>query len=247
MEHLQRDLRLLKGYAVVSSLLFVGVGVTAFTQVPQNARFAEITVERVNVVEPDGTLRLVISNRPRSPGPIARGQPFGYAAGGRPGLIFYNDEGTENGGLTFTGRADSGRYGATGHFSFDQYDQDQVVYLQYLDNNGERLMGLTVADRWDMPITEWVARRDSINRTLDGAERTAALNRLNAPRNGMPPFARRLFAGRDRSKTALVSLGDRMGAPRLRLSVDSLGTARIEFLDETGRVTLSLPDSLGRR
>jgi hypothetical protein len=63
----------------------------------------------------------------------------------------------------------------------------------------------------------------------------------------MPPFARRLFAGRDRSNTALVSLGDRMGAPRLRLSVDSLGTARIESLDETGRVTLSLPDSLGRR
>jgi hypothetical protein len=46
---------------------------------------------------------MVIANRPRSIGPIYKGEPFGYRGGTRPGIIFFNDEGTENGGLTFTG------------------------------------------------------------------------------------------------------------------------------------------------
>ena len=54
-------------------------------------------------MEPDGKYRMVISNRPRSIGPIYKNKPFGYEGGGRPGMIFFNDEGTENGGLTFTG------------------------------------------------------------------------------------------------------------------------------------------------
>ncbi len=49
--------------------------------------------------------------------------------------------------------------------------------------------------------------------------------------------------GRDRGKAALVSLGDRNGKERLRLSVDSLGAARVEFLDENGKVTYSLPET----
>src|SRR5690606_38819190 len=99
-----RELRVLKAYAVVMTLLFGGLTVSAFRQAEQNQKFTEIDVERINVVEPDGNLRLVISNRARSIGPIYKGQPFGYPGGNRPGLIFFNDEGTENGGLVFTGR-----------------------------------------------------------------------------------------------------------------------------------------------
>jgi hypothetical protein len=97
---------------------------------------------------------MVLSNRPRSIGPIYKGQPFGYAGGTRPGIIFFNDEGTENGGLTFSGRTGAdARYQATSHFSFDQFNQDQVLYFQYNDNNGSRRMGFTVADRAD--VTSW--------------------------------------------------------------------------------------------
>lgn len=75
-------------------------------------------------------------------------RPFGYAGGTRPGMIFFNDEGTENGGLTFTGGRDAqGRYRASSSWSFDQFDQDQILTLQYIDNNGQRRTGFTVADR----------------------------------------------------------------------------------------------------
>ena len=94
-----------------NAILIVG-GLAAFKQAGQQTakqKFTEIDVERINIVEPDGKLRLVISNRPRSIGPIYKGKPFGYAGGTRPGMIFFNDEGTENGGLTFTGSREKSR------------------------------------------------------------------------------------------------------------------------------------------
>jgi hypothetical protein len=47
--------------------------------------------------------------------------------------------------------------------------------------------------------------------------------------------------GRNLAKAAIVNLGDRMGRTRLRLLVDSLGSARIEFLDENGAVVQRIP------
>src|ERR1041384_8832650 len=122
--------RLLKAYAVAVTALLGVFSVAAFRQAAQKTKFTEIDVERINIVEPDGKLRMVISNRPRSIGPIYKGKPFGYPGGTRQGIIFFNDEGTENGGLTLTGqRGADGKYQASTHMSFDQFDQDQIVVL----------------------------------------------------------------------------------------------------------------------
>src|ERR671912_2183522 len=157
-----KDIRFLKRYAIGSTTLIVLMAATAFVRQPQKQKFGEIDVERINVVEKDGNLRMVISNRERSIGPIYKGKPFGYAGGTRPGIIFFNDEGTENGGLTFSGaRQPDGTYRASSGFSFDQFNQDQVLYMQYNDNNGQRNMGLTIADRVDADIYDLVMERDS--------------------------------------------------------------------------------------
>jgi hypothetical protein len=185
---------------------------------------------------------MILSNRPRSIGPIYKGRPFGYAGGGRPGIIFFNDEGTENGGLTFTGsRGLDGKYRASTHMSFDQFDQDQVLNLDYADDNGRRRTGISIDDRADVNIYDWVMQRDSIRKMTDSVARAAAMERLLAPRNGVPFVARRLFLGRDQAKAAVVNLSAPDGKPRLRLIVDSLGAARIEFLDADGRITTTIP------
>src|SRR5678816_1154422 len=146
---IERDLRFLKLYAGAMTLVVGVMSVAAFsrgapTQVGAvqgtRAKFDEIDVERINVREPNGNYRMVISNRPRSIGPIYKNKPFGYEGGSRPGIIFFNDEGTENGGLTFTGSTctggrsvtsgracTNGTYQASTHMSFDQFNQDQVV------------------------------------------------------------------------------------------------------------------------
>jgi hypothetical protein len=240
---IRRELRLLKGYALLMTALLGAISLSAFRRASEPTKFEEINVERINVVEPDGKLRLVISNRARSIGPIYKGKPFGYPGGNRPGMIFFNDEGTENGGLTFNGRREAdGKYQSSLGMSFDQFDQDQVVVLQYVDNNGTRRMGLTVGDRANRNIYDLVQARDSLMRMTDTVQRAAALRELMAPRDGVPLYAERVYVGRDRSKAAVINLSDPQGRPRLRLVVDSLGAPRLEFLDEGGQVTARLPE-----
>lgn len=230
---------MLKVYAVLMTVL----ALAAFRQASQKTRFTEIDVERINVVEPDGKLRMVIANRPRSIGPIYQGKPFGYPGGTRPGIIFFNDEGTENGGLTFTGRVrEDGSYASSVGMSFDQFNQDETLTLRYSDENGRKTTGITIAERDHRDIYDLIMQRDSLNRIADSATRVAALQRLMGPRNGVPLRATRAYLGRDQAKSAVLSLFDPNGKPRLRLRVDSLGAASVEFLDENGTVTTRLPN-----
>ena len=240
---IRRELRMLKGYAVVVTLLLGTLSIAAFRQSSQKTRFTEIDVERINIVEPDGKLRMVISNRPRSIGPIYKGKPFGYPGGTRPGMIFFNDEGTENGGLTFTGRTrEDGTYSSSVGMSFDQFNQDETLTLRYTDENGRKASAITIADRDTRDIYDLIMQRDSINKMTDSTARAAALQRLFGPRDGVPLAATRVYLGRDRSKAAVLNLYDPNGKPRLRLKVDSLGGASLEFLDEQGTVTARLPE-----
>jgi hypothetical protein len=241
---IQRELRLLRAYVLISTIAFGTLFIVAFRQQEQKQRFGEIDVERINIVEPDGNLRMVISNRPRSIGPIYKGKPFGYAGGTRPGIIFFNDEGTENGGLTMTGRRlPNGTFQSGLHMSFDQFNQDQVVVLNYNDNNGTRRMGLSFLDRADLDIFDMVQQRDSINRLPAGPARDSALRAWAAPRNGVPLAAERAYLGRNAAKAAVLNLSDRNGRPRIRMMVDSLGVPSLEFLDEQGRVVTRLPEA----
>jgi hypothetical protein len=239
---IRRELRLLKGYALLTTALLGVFALLAFRRTGGREKFTEIDVERINVVEPNGNLRMVISNRPRSIGPIYKGKPFGYAGGGRPGIIFFNDEGTENGGLTFEGaRHADGTYSAATHMSFDQFNQDQVLNLDYAEENGERRTGISIDDRASVDIHDMVAERDSILKIADTVARARAMQQWAGPRNGVPLAARRLFVGRDREKAAVVNLFDPQGRPRLRMIVDSLGAPSMQFLDEAGRVTARYP------
>ena len=167
-------------------------------------------------------------------------------------MIWFNDEGTENGGFTFTGssctdsisittgrRCVKGSYNASTHMSFDQFNQDQVVNLDYRDDNGRRLMGFSINDAANVDIYDAVQARTEILKMTDTADRNEAMRRWAAP-NGVPLSAQRLFVGRDYTKSAVLNLSDPNGKPRLRLVVDSLGAARIDFLDATGKVTNSV-------
>jgi hypothetical protein len=124
--------------------------------------------------------------------------------------------------------------------SFDQFNSDQVLNLDYQEQNGQRVTGISVNDRAVFDIYDMVVQRDSIQKIADTVARKAAMAQLVAPRNGVPLNAQRMFIGKDPSKSAVLNLSDPNGKPRLRLVVDSLGAARIEFLDAAGRVTSTL-------
>ncbi len=158
--------RIMALYSVLCSLLLVTVIATGFAR-PRQQTFEEITVHRINIVEPDGTLRMVISNHARLPGVIVRGkeQP---ADRPQAGMIFYNDEGSENGGLIFGGRKNSKGevVDSGGSLSFDRYDASQIVQLAGVNDKADRFAGLMVADSSPGGNSH---RRIWVGRSEDGA------------------------------------------------------------------------------
>jgi hypothetical protein len=62
---LRRDVRFLKAYAIAITILIVAAAFVGFRQASQKNKFTEIDVERVNIVEKDGKLKMVISNSER--------------------------------------------------------------------------------------------------------------------------------------------------------------------------------------
>lgn len=256
-DRIQRDVRWLKGYTLFTTVMLAILSLAAFSNRREALRVAEIRgqhatfevidAERVNIVEPNGNYRMALSNGPRSQNPLYKGKPFLYTGRHRPGIIFFNDEGTENGGLLIIGQRDSlGRVNALGHLSLDQYNQDQVFVIQYAERNGKRRVGVQINDRHETSIYDWSLQRDSLNRLPDSPVKTEALRRLTAGAPDDPRVAERIYLGRDTTKTAVINLSDKWGKPRLRLAVDSLGSARVEFLDAEGRVTYRLPGAAER-
>jgi len=135
-------------YASVVSTALLAVVLMGAKSEPK--RFDEISVHRLNVTESDGTLRMVISNKERLPPVIIQGKERPEMGEARPqaGLIFYNDEGTENGGLIFSGRKnDKGQVVDSGaSLSFDRYGAGQTIQLAGVDDNENHFAGLQVND-----------------------------------------------------------------------------------------------------
>lgn len=247
IRRLERDLRVTKVFAATVAILFGFFLLVAFHQV-QQGRFTELQVERLNVVEADGTLRLAISNSRRLPPPTFYGKEYpgirGGSAPGMAGMIYFNDEGTEMGGFGWSGReTEDGTPRATGMLTFDHYNQNEALSLGYSDIGGSRRAGLTVLDQPNASIQPLADTLLLIMRMPDGPEKTARLQQL---REGMVERgevgATRVYVGRDAGKSAMVVLMDPQGRPRLRMQVDSAGAPGLEFLDEDGQVIRRIPD-----
>lgn len=238
MDNLKKRVRILEAYAGLSLLLFFVLAFAAFAQTKQ--KFEELSVERLNVVEKDGQLIAVIANKDRMPDPITNGKAFKTER--PPGMIFYNGEGDECGGLVFGAssgaRARKGdRYGAYGGFTFDQYQQSQAIGLTYNDHSGTREVGLKVWDRSETPLSEFIERGEAIRKMPEGPEKEAARKSLRQA--DLSPT--RIFVGKNKEREAKVTLYDAKGNARINMAVDATGVPRLDFLDENGKVIYSLP------
>lgn len=198
----------------------------------------EIDVGRINIVEPDGSLRMTISCAARAPDPTVDGYTFNRQGGNQAGIIFYNEDGDECGGLVFEGRRRDGGYDASGGLLFDQFKQDQAIGIQYRDTDGRRAAGLKVWDRPDVGFREIAERYDNAWQLPEGPERTVALQAMQDERL---LGTERVFIGKDEQRSAIVMLHDLDGNVRLRLSVEASGSPKLEFLDAEGKVVHVVP------
>jgi hypothetical protein len=233
---IRHQLRILKLYAALSFALLAFLSITAFTQSNSQQRIDELTVQRLNVVDANGTLRFVLSNKDRMHPGVMDGVTINRP---RPvaGMLFFNDEGDEVGGLTYTGTDDNGRRANAG-LMFDQLKQDQTVGISYSEGNGQRTAGLQVWDRSEQPLSDLIKGLNAANALPEGTARDEA---VKAVRARAQPGPRRVFIGKNADKASTVSLADANGKPRLVMTVGADGNASIDFLDADGQVTQRIP------
>jgi hypothetical protein len=231
LRSLQRQVRGLQVYAVGSTVVLLAVLLSAFGPGNRKQRFGEINVERLNVVEKDGKLKLVLSNQERQPASRVAGQNL-PREGKTPAILFYNEEGDECGGLVFQGRKVNGQVQASQSLTFDQYQQDQTLQLVYSEEDNNRLVGMRIKDRPDIPLPEHARRLAEWQKMPEGPEKVAALDPIRAPD--------RVFVGKSNGNAA-VFLFDAKGQPRIKMVVDANNVARLDFLDAAGNVVQRLP------
>jgi hypothetical protein len=223
---LEKDVRFLKAYAVAVTLLCAVFVFTAFTLRSREQRFEDITAKQIKIVDSNGKFRVLM-------GAELKGN-------NSAGLLFFNEEGQENGALFYNGtRNKDGKIDAGARFTMDQFKSDQVVVLEYDHIGDQKRQGLVISDRPDALSPQAEKLLNDLRLALESAKTEAERQALRRDYLSRIPareiVARRLFAGRDVEGSSLVTLSDPDGKPRLRLQVDKLGRASITFLDQSGR------------
>jgi len=226
-------MRLLKAYVIAAATLLVVGTLFTMRQEPAATRFEEIDVERMNVVEKDGSVRLVVSNKARFPGLMIKGEEHPYPRG-VAGIVFIDDTGTEFGALTTHTRRAEQDFGAYSGLQFG-IAQGQTVGMLYDDDAGQREAGLFIKGPSPEATAQLLERGRTVQQMPEGPARVRAMAELR--RTDGPS---RISVARMKDESAAVVLSDPAGNPRLRLVVDATGAPRLDFLDAVGGVTRSL-------
>ncbi|MBV7536251.1 hypothetical protein KW842_10785 [Duganella sp. sic0402] len=228
------------GAATMASALAAVVLLTGARE-DRHPQFDEITVGRINIVEPDGTKRLVISNRAQFPGDFMQGKE-----GARPdrrsfaGMIFVNEEGTENGGLIQKGSiSEDGKVSSGLSLTFDRFRQDQALQLLNTDSATAQQTAIKINDvpYFQHASMDDIKRYGEQARQLPESEREAYWQKLN--REGRLSV-NRIWLGNTRDKGSALQLKDAQGRVRMMLIVGADGAPEIRMLDETGKITRAI-------
>src|ERR1700689_5470313 len=149
------DQRFLAIYSGVLTIVFAVTVLCGFAAL-RSQSFDQLTVHRINFVEPDSTPRLIISDRAEFPGRFMRGKEYP-----RPdrrdaaGLLFMNDEASEMGGLIWSGLKDpDGKIQNHPPLSFDQYEQDKIFVIDSGREDQDNFSAIHIGERADYPIQQ---------------------------------------------------------------------------------------------
>ncbi len=235
MTDLSKQVKFLKLYLAFLTAAIIILAVMLLLSM-RNNHFKQITAERINIIEPNGRLRMVISDQKNQHPGIVNGKVS--ASRERPaGMIFFNNDGDEDGGIVY----DGDKNGAGMAYSFDQYKNDQIMQLQYdQDNDGKgkmttRSYGLRLWDRPDnFTLAQVIDYIDSLQKLKDTNAYSAGINKLKLTGN---LGQQRFFAGKNKNGEVGLFLNDAKGNPRLKIFIDKNDQPVIQILDQKGKVT----------
>ncbi len=239
---LERRLNLLTAYAVVSTIVFGAILSMSFSSNNDNkdVAFDELTVKRINIISEEGELRMVVSNEFRQhPGRI-NGQDIEKRD--RPaGILFFNEEGDECGGIIHWGKETDGATSSGMSFTMDQYKEDQVIQIinnEYYSEGKQSIQrGLAISD---LPTGSDLLTRmrkvEEIQNLLSTSSREEQQKIIEQYGNTLSS-TQRLFIGKTKKNNAGLFLAGPDGKQRLNIYVDENNIPKIEVTDEKGVTT----------
>jgi len=217
-----------KLYSIFSSVILITIIFTAFTTSQMHQQMDELTVKRINIIEDDGTIRMVLSNKARQHSGQMDGEDMEFRDR-HAGMIFFNDEGDECGGLIY-GVSEAGETKNSGmSLSFDQYKNDQVIQILNNDivRNGkmQKSRGFMINDfPEDSHIVETMKAMREAEKIEDKAERRKRMMEIQQE-SGPRPL---VFLGKSRDGMNGLFLNDEEGNPKLMIFVDQEGNPKIQ-------------------
>jgi hypothetical protein len=229
----QRFLTVYSGVLTVAfaAVLLCGAG-------PHDQKFGTITARRINIVEPDGTVRLTISNRADFPGAWNRAKEYP-----RPdrteaaGMLFMNDEGSEQGGLIWGGAQNpDGTIDGRVHLSFDQYEENQIFAIDAGQDGKDKFSRVTIVDQGDYRIEEKRQENERVQK-LPAKDQAAAWQKFFATHRH---DVRRLAMGRSPDGSVGLELRDGNGKVRAVIAVEPDGKPVLRFFDNAGKIAREL-------
>jgi hypothetical protein len=225
-------------YSGVLTVTFAVVVLGAASGV-RNQKFGIITARRINIVEPDGTVRLTISNRADFPGGwIHKKESPRPDRREAAGMLFMSEEGTEQGGLIWgASQLPDGTIENHGHLSLDQYEENQIFALDAGQEGKDKFSRITITDQGDYQVEEKRSAEDRIGKLPEDKQDDAWAAFFATHRHDV----HRLILGRAPDGSVGLSLRDGSGKARILLNVQSDGKSVMQFLDGNGKVVSEFP------
>lgn len=248
VRRLERQIAQLRIVVALMCVALAGLGTLGVSLVQPGTDV--VRAERLEIVEPDGSLAFVLSNSARPEAATIDGVKLlarQEEERRTPSFVFFDGKGDEVGGMMFRNESSDDGFSATRHFSLDGYKQDQTVVLHHYQDARGTHAGLSVSDRPDHSILQGFrdlgleppVTRDELNAAIEELSIEDRSARLVEAFGGAP----RAFVGRTRSGDAALVLSDGSGRPRIELRVPEDGEPVIRILDVEGNPVLTWPES----
>ncbi|MFD2697932.1 hypothetical protein ACFSQ0_08015 [Mesonia sediminis] len=245
---MNRELVFLRAFAVATVVGVTFIASTAFKK-SGNQKFSEIDVERINIVEKDGTIKMVITNVERFPNgtDIINGRPTNEGRKKRSGMLFFNEDGIECGGFIYDGQKTENGHSSGLSLTYDQYDGDQVMQLltQDVGQGDNRFVSSTLAFN-DRPSKESQIKTAEIMKELEELRKKDPKAMQEKYKEyeaqGLLGGVPRVMLGKSRSQNNGLFLFDDKGMPRAMFYVDKENNAKLDFFDDKGNTIASFPE-----
>ena len=245
MKNRNRELIILRTFTVC--IVMISASLLFAFKTNNNQKFKTIDVERINIVEADGTVKMIITNVAEFPNGTTsvNNKIVNKDRKKRSGMLFFNEDGIECGGFIYDGTKNENGHSSGLSLTYDQYNGDQVMQLLTTDsgNGDERSVNsaLTFNDR-------------AANETQEGAQRIMEELRSIKDKDlrrqkqqeyvdqGLIGAKTRIMLGKTRSENnGLFLFGDN-GNPKAMFYVDKNNNVKLEVYDDEGKVTNSWPE-----